>query len=190
MTSITQQLAKATGVAAKGDPSEYLASMAKEIGKDSFKDKDWNALDTEAQEYINKVMDAIEADEDVPLPPDADGGKPSKKAKANGKAHGKANGKAKPEKAAKAAKPEKAAKGKKVAAKGEKGEATKRVRGKAFADTAKIKVLVKSPHKDGSAIAERFALIKGGMTVGAARKAGLSMLDLRCDVDRGNLEIK
>lgn len=61
----------------------------------------------------------------------------------------------------------------------------------AYPDNAKIKILCKgNPKRPGSAIYKRFALLKSGMTVGAAREAGVSMLDLTSDVRRGHLEIK
>lgn len=100
--------------------------------------------------------------------------KPVKEVKGKGKVKGKAAKAA--EKPAKAAKPRKTGGGGK--------------RQTPFPENAKIRIINKNPHREGSKIAERYAKLKNGMTCAEARAAGLSWLDLRCDVDRGNIEIK
>ncbi len=53
----------------------------------------------------------------------------------------------------------------------------------------KIKIIKKDAHNPDSKIGQRFSKLKTGMTVAAVHEAGFSPLDLRCDVDRGNIEI-
>lgn len=171
----------------KGSTQAYLSALVDKA--DKLSEKAWGGLSPKAQKWINNAIDAKEKGEEIPEPAgyeagsDDDGGEeaPVKKSKANGKA----NGSAKPEKAAKgkAGKPVKVAKEEKAAKKPRKAV-------EKFDADAKITVVNKSPHKDGSLIAQRYGKLKTGMTVAAARKAGLSMLDLRCDVDRGNIKIK
>lgn len=105
-------------------------------------------------------------------------------------------------KAAKAEKPAKAeakGKGKGKAAKADKVEKPKKAKAAGgvrrggpspFPENAKIKIINKAPHREGSKIAERYAKLRNGMTCAEARAAGLSWLDLRCDVERGNIDIK
>lgn len=121
---------------------------------------------------------------------------PAKKEKVTAKATKEVKGKGKAVKAAakpgKAAKPAKAAKPEKAAKadKPKKAGGSRRGGAQPFPDNAKIKIINKAPHREGSKIAERYAQLKNGMTYAEARKAGLSALDLRCDVERGNIEIK
>lgn len=168
----------------KGSTQSFLSTMVDKA--DKLSEKAWESLSSKAQKWINNAIDAKEKGETIPEPAgfeaasdEDEGDEPApKKAKANGKA----NGSVKPAKAAKG-KPEKAAKP-------EKKAKSKRATAESYDENAKITVVNKSPHRDGSLIAQRFSKLKTGMTVGAARKAGLSMLDLRCDVDRGNIKIK
>lgn len=149
----------------------FLAKLLKK--QEGLKDDEWKQLPKKAQVWINAAVDAAEADKELPVPkgmeataaeePKAD----KKSAKANGKADkgkaAKGNGKAK-----------------KVGA----------PRVAPFKPDAKITVKEKAPHRDGSLIAQRYSKLKTGMTVEKALAAGLSYLDLTCDVRRGNISIK
>lgn len=57
-----------------------------------------------------------------------------------------------------------------------------------WADTAKIKVLVKGNPKKGAS-AKRFALYKTGLTVAKVKSLGLTAGDLRWDVAHGFVAI-
>lgn len=148
----------------------FLARLLKK--QETLEDDAWKALPKKVQVWINAAVDAAEADKELPVPKGMDvkadepKGKAAKATKANGKDKGKAakaNGKAK-----------------KVGAKREAP----------FKSDAKITVKEKAPHRDGTLIAQRYAKLKTGMTVEKAIAAGLSYLDLSCDVKRGNISIK
>lgn len=192
----------------KEDEQDYLkrifAALSEEFSDDP-KDKKWKAFGTKAQEWYNAASEAGDDKEDLPhfeTEDEEDEGEAdepkAKKAKGNGKVKTKVKGKR-----AKAADEDedeadedddepksKKGKGKAKAAKGKKGNGASRRSPPAFEDNQVIKVLNKDAHNEGSDIRTRFKKLKTGMTVGAARKAGLSMLDLKCDVQRGNLSIK
>lgn len=189
----------------KEEEQDYLkrvfAALSEEFSDDP-KDKKWKAFGTEAQEWYNSASEAADNEDDLPHfeaaddEGDEDEAPKGKKAKGNGKVKGKRA------KAAEADEDEadedepKSKKGKGKAAKAVKGKAKKGGNGAsrrsppAFENDQVIKVLNKDAHNEGSDIRARFKKIKTGMTVGQARKAGLSMLDLKCDVQRGNLQIK
>jgi len=95
---------------------------------------------------------------------------------------------AKPEKKA-VAKAEKKPE-KKAAPKANGEKKAKASRGGGFDPKAKIKLLVKeNPKREGSITHKKFAKIKSGMTVEEAFKAGLTGVDLKCDVDRKYISI-
>lgn len=211
--TVYAELTKATKVPPFGDGDDEQEFLKKLLAKaDKVPEKVYNNLTEGAQQWINDAIDATGTKDDLPVPDgmgeadeedDADDEveeeaprtkKVSRGIKANAKA-------AKTEKKAKAAKatpkdvkPAKGAKAAKTAKSKGNGNAAGGKRGKGtpppFPLTAKIKVLKKSPHREGSLIADRYSNIKSGMTCAQARDAGLSWLDLKCDVDRGNLEIK
>jgi len=88
-----------------------------------------------------------------------------------------------------AAKAEKKAE-KKAAPKANGEKKAKASRGGGFDPKAKIKLLVKeNPKREGSITHKKFAKIKNGMTVEEAFKAGLTGVDLKCDVDRKYISI-
>lgn len=155
-----------------GDDDDEDEADAKPAKKGKVAKADKGAkLNGKGKNKAAKASDEDEADEETEDEADEDEPKAKKGAKG---------------KAAKADKKE--AKGKAKAKKGNGGAGIRRGP-PAYEDNQKIKVLVKSPHREGTKVADRYALLKSGMTVGAARKAGLSLMDLKCDVDRGNLSI-
>lgn len=74
MSKIQTALAKATDIEPSKRNNEaitdqsYLKRLA--LGVQDLADADWNALDTEAQDWFNKAADAIEAKKDIPAFPD------------------------------------------------------------------------------------------------------------------------
>jgi hypothetical protein len=59
-----------------------------------------------------------------------------------------------------------------------------------FLDTAKITLLAKeNPCRTGSKVFKRFAKYRNGMTVAAAKEAGLFAHDFRRDIGKGYISI-
>lgn len=166
------------------------AGMAGEAEPDSKPSKPGKASKKQAEEVEEDDEDDDEDEEEDVKPRGR--GRPSKDKDKD--TASKKEAKAKPGKEGKAKKNGKQAK----ADEDDEDEAPKKKRASSgrtrseppFPLKAKIKVLVKTPHREGSEIAARYANLKTGMTCEQAREAGVGWIDLRCDVQRGNLEIK
>lgn len=202
--TVLAELSKATKLSYKGNnPQAFLDKVLTKV--DGLSDSAWEKFSEETQAWVKEAIDAKEKESDIPLPEGMEESeveeeteeveasadnedeqpkkkakgkketKPAKKARSNGKSSDEDEDEDEEEK------PKKKTKG---------GGRRGRGAPPPFSETAKIKILVKNPHREGSLVAQRYALLKNGMTCKQAREAGLSWLDLKCDVDRENLEIK
>lgn len=181
-----EELLFATGVKPKSGESE--AALAKRVlaKVDKLPDEEWAKLSAEAQKWHNDAVDATEAGSDLPsLGPVANGDASeeaaeeaateaeeetaSEEAPKRAKSSSKKTAKGKSSKgsaSSKASKPKAAKK-----ASGEEGGTGRRGRQPSFTEDQKIKVLTKSPFKDGTKMADRFGKFKAGMTVKEALDA-------------------
>lgn len=175
--TVAQELKELVGIEVKtGETaSQFALRLLKKA--DQLPQDAWEAMSTPAQTWVNVAIEANLDKQPIPLPEGIDAAMVEKKVDGVEMASSKTTKAKKP----KDKKPSKSAKASEGAKRGPKAR---------FDETGKIKVLVaENPKRKGSESAARFDKYKTGQTVAQVLNVGVTLRDLRWDVEAGFIEI-